>query len=209
MSWSSEYDDGCFFIILEGRCMGKIRVDIVGAGLLFAALMLLVKGVPGAKEAVSLAMAQGILWGAVFVGACMVVLQLWRKSYPSLAEDRECACVGFGAVFVAAAAIVAWTGLVPPFAPGVLAGASFSLMGAIWVKECARYAMDDVLLSSSVGLVRALRSSRRRPCFPRNGISWPFLFWSVLPRCLFALLVRMRLFRRRRSRTMNPMPRRP
>lgn len=135
--------------------MGKIRVDIVGAGLLFAALMLLVKGVPGAKEAVSLAMAQGILWGAVFVGACMVVLQLWRKSYPSLAEDRECACVGFGAVFVAAAAIVAWTGLVPPFAPGVLAGASFSLMGAIWVKECARYAMDDVLLSSSVGLVVA------------------------------------------------------
>lgn len=135
--------------------MRKIRVDIVGAGFLFAALMLLVNGVPGAKESASLAMAQGILWGAVLVGACVAALQLRRKSCPSLIEGRECACVCFGVVFVAAAAIVAWTGLISPFAPGVLAGISFSLMGTIWLKECARYAMDDVLLSSSVGLVVA------------------------------------------------------
>lgn len=52
--------------------MGKIRVDIIGAGFLYAALMLLIDGVPGAKEGASYLAAQGILWGVALACLCSV-----------------------------------------------------------------------------------------------------------------------------------------
>lgn len=132
--------------------MGKIRVDIIGAGFLYAALMLLIDGVPGAKEGASYLAAQGILWGVALACLCSVAFWLRRKKSPSFVEGREFACVSFGAAIVSVATIVAWTGLLPPFVPGLFAGASLALMGMIWLRTCARYAMVDVLASSAIAL---------------------------------------------------------
>ncbi len=132
--------------------MGKIRVDIIGAGFLYAALMLLIDGVPGAKEGASYLAAQGILWGVALACLCSIAFWLRRKKSPSFVEGREFACVSFGAAIVSVATIIAWTGLLPPFVPGLFAGASLALMGMIWLRTCARYAMVDVLASSAIAL---------------------------------------------------------
>lgn len=151
MACSSEYDDWCFFRG-SGGMHGKIRVDIIGAGFLYAALMLLIDGVPGAKEGASCLAAQGIPWGVVLACLCSVAFWLRRKKSPSFVEGREFACVSFGAAIVSVATIIAWTGLLPPFVPGLFAGASLALMGMIWLRTCARYAMVDVLASSAIAL---------------------------------------------------------
>ena len=88
MACSSEYDDWCFFRG-SGGMHGKIRVDIIGAGFLYAALMLLIDGVPGAKEGTSCLAAQGILWGVVLACLCSVAFWLRRKKSPSFVEGRE------------------------------------------------------------------------------------------------------------------------
>ena len=83
-------------------------------------------------------------------------------------------------------------GLLPPFVPGLFAGASLALMGMIWLRTCARYAMVDVWrLPLSLLRLTEWCDSRRRPCFPRNGISRRF--YCRLRRLRFSFKHRIRI----------------
>ncbi len=135
--------------------MGKIRANLAGAGLLFAALMLLINGGPGEKAVSSYTFTQGLLWGVVFVGACCVAASLWRKESDSLLDAKAPLWIMLGAVLVAISTVVMWASPTAPFASGFLAGAACSTMGSLWLKECLRYDMADNVMSCAAALVLA------------------------------------------------------